>query len=353
MKGNLRSLSSWSFGGLALFSLAIAGLWSVRPRDPAPWLALIALTVPFGYLFFWGSYGTVRWGGPERLGPFYYLPVLTPLSLLAARGFSRLWSRRRLIAGLMLLSMLGFSATTVTGAVEANRPYVEGRRQLYRPLSGVPLQNAVVFLPRVGGARLISPYALARNEPTYDGPVVWAVDRGARSNLEVLREFPGRVPYRLAAESRGRLVASPRPNFTANLERQVHLSGTEITLDLVLIDAPQSSIRLDVAMGTRIDSFTVGPERAGGHAAGMRLTVGPGSAQLAAPLLKKTTSPSAEPQEGLKVTAWAIDPAGGPDLRLGSDELDIVFSNSRVEALVPSAPPEITQSSFSVHLLAT
>jgi dolichyl-phosphate-mannose-protein mannosyltransferase len=353
LKGNARSLGSWSFGGIALLALAMAGLRKLRPRDPARWLALVAVTVPVGYLFFWGSYGTVKWGGPERLGPFYYLPVLTPLSILAARGFSRLWSRQRLIAGLLLVSMLGFSATTVMGAVDANRPYVEGRRELYRPLDGVPLHNALVFLPQVGGARLISPYALARNEATYDGPVVWAVDRGAKSNLEVMHEFPGRVPYRLAAEPGRKLAASPQPNFTSTLERQVHRSGAEITFDLILANPPDVPFRLEVTMGPWTDSFTVAPDRAGNSRLHVPLVAGPGSVRLATPVLAHATRPNLEPKERLEVTAWVPGREGEPDHWVAADEIEIIRSESKLEALVPAAASKIARGRFSVHLLAT
>jgi hypothetical protein len=47
------------------------------------------------------------------------------------------------------------------------------------------------------GPWLLQPFSLARNA-TFDGPVVWALDRGERRNLEVIRQLPGRTPYRVA-----------------------------------------------------------------------------------------------------------------------------------------------------------
>ncbi|HYH50936.1 MAG TPA: glycosyltransferase family 39 protein, partial [Acidimicrobiia bacterium] len=67
----------WVFGGFALMALAVTGWRSAS--GPARWLGFVAVTVPLGYGFFWGSYGSTQWGGPWRYGPFYWLPVLVPL----------------------------------------------------------------------------------------------------------------------------------------------------------------------------------------------------------------------------------------------------------------------------------
>jgi hypothetical protein len=72
------------------------------------------------------------------------------------------------------------------------------RERLYAaPLAAAAtLDRAVVFLPPLDGPYLLQPFGLARNA-TFDGPVVWAVDRGARQNLDVVSGLPGRTPYRV------------------------------------------------------------------------------------------------------------------------------------------------------------
>jgi hypothetical protein len=72
------------------------------------------------------------------------------------------------------------------------------RERLYAaPLAAAAtLNRAVVFLPPLDGPYLLQPFSLARNA-TFDGPVVWAVDRGARQNLDVVSGLPGRTPYRV------------------------------------------------------------------------------------------------------------------------------------------------------------
>ena len=72
----------------------------------------------------------------------------------------------------------------------------ERDRLFAAPLAAAALDRAVVFLPPLDGPYLLQPFSLARNA-TFDGPVVWAIDRGAGQNLEVARRLPGRTPYRV------------------------------------------------------------------------------------------------------------------------------------------------------------
>jgi hypothetical protein len=69
------------------------------------------------------------------------------------------------------------------------------RDRLYAaPRAAADLQQAVVFLPTMDGPYLLQPFSLARNA-TFDGPVVWALDRGPRRNLDVVQRFPGRTAF--------------------------------------------------------------------------------------------------------------------------------------------------------------
>jgi hypothetical protein len=338
LKGNLAALVEWSFGGLALLALAIAALPKLRPREPAPWLALIALTVPIGYLFFWGSYGTVRWGGTERLGPHYYLPLITPLAILGARGLFLLRRRSRVAAAVALAAMAAFSVSTVAGAIDAIRPYVEGRQELYRPLRDVRFDNAVVFLPYVGAGRLVSPYALSRNEASYDGPVIWAVDRGTRLNLEVLEEFPGRVPYRLVASRGRRKSASPRPNFDARIQPVVHLTGRQVDLDLVVANPPPATT-LRFVLSARAQHHSIDMPAEDIDRVDLRLPLAVGSGYVRLLGEQFAPAPPHASRLRLKITAIAIDEARGSFKAVGMTDLDVAVNADGVEILAPSESP--------------
>jgi hypothetical protein len=86
---------------------------------------------------------------------------------------------------------------TVRALVE-HRRYVAVREQLYAaPLAAAAdLERAVVFLPPLDGPYLLQPFSFARNAG-FDGPVVWAIDRGPRKNIDVVRRMRDRTPYRV------------------------------------------------------------------------------------------------------------------------------------------------------------
>jgi 4-amino-4-deoxy-L-arabinose transferase-like glycosyltransferase len=187
----------WGFGGLLLIALALVGYRTYR-RRAGRWLAPVAVTVPLGYAFFWGSFSSSEWGGPWRFGPFYWLPVMVPASILAAAAFARLCRWDRLVARFVAGGMAVLSLFVVVRALAEHRQYGAVRERLYAAprAAAAELDRAVVFLPPLDGPYLLQPFSLARN-PTFDGPVVWALDRGARKNLDVVQRFPGRTPYRV------------------------------------------------------------------------------------------------------------------------------------------------------------
>jgi len=195
----------WGFGGLLLIGLAVIGHRRLG-GGPGGWLALVAVTVPLGYAFFWGSFSSTEWGGPWRFGPFYWLPVLIPGSILAAAGFTALWRWDRPVARLVAGGMAAVSLFVVGRAFADHRRLTAERDRLdAAPREAAPLGPAVVFLPPLDGPYLLQPFSQARNA-TFDGPVVWAIDRGPRPNLDVVLRLPGRTPYRVVA---GRSRRSP------------------------------------------------------------------------------------------------------------------------------------------------
>jgi hypothetical protein len=187
----------WGFGGLLLIGLAVIGHRRLRGR-PGHWLVLVAVTVPLGYAFFWGSFSSSEWGGPWRFGPFYWLPVIVPGSILGAAGFTRVWHWDRQVARFMAGGMAAVSLFVTVRAVHEHRQFGAERDRLYAaPIRAAgTLDRAVVFLPPVDGPWLLQPFSLARNA-SFDGRVIWAIDRGARQNLDVVRHLPDRTPYRV------------------------------------------------------------------------------------------------------------------------------------------------------------
>jgi hypothetical protein len=207
----------WGFGGLLLIGLAVAGHRRLRTATTG-WLVIVAVTVPLGYAFFWGSFSSTEWGGPWRFGPFYWLPVLIPGSILGAAGFARLRRWDRHVSRFVAAGMAAVSLFVVGRAFAEHRRLGAERDRLYAaPLAAArSLDPAVVFLPPLDGPWLLQPFSLARNA-SFDGPVVWALDRGGRLNLEVLRRLPGRTPFRVAP--------GPTRHAATTLERLTEVGG--------------------------------------------------------------------------------------------------------------------------------
>lgn len=214
----------WGFGGLLLIGLAVMGYRGLC-RGPGRWLALVAVTVPLGYLFFWGSFSSSEWGGPWRFGPFYWLPVIVPGSIAAAAGFARLWRWDPVVARFVLAGMAALSLfVTVRALGEHQRFGVERDRLYAAPLAAAAsLDRAVVFLPPLDGPWLLQPFSLARNA-SFDGPVVWAIDRGAPRNLDVVRRLAGRTPYRV--------VPGPSRRSPTRLQQLAVVDGRLVPIDL-------------------------------------------------------------------------------------------------------------------------
>ena len=158
----------------------------------------------------------MQWGGPSRLGPFYVLPVITPLAILGALSLVRLFHWDRVVARFAVAGMVAVSALVLVNAINGNRPYTGERQRLLSALQEGNLTSAVVFLPNLQGPWLLQPFVQARNAD-FNGPVVWAVDRGRAANAAVLRSFPDRQAYQAVAIG----VPGTKPpnlNYTIRLE---------------------------------------------------------------------------------------------------------------------------------------
>jgi hypothetical protein len=124
--------------------------------------------------------------------------VIIPGSIVAAAGFARLWRWDPVVARFVAGGMAALSLFVTVRALTEHQRFGTERDRLYAaPLAAAAtLDRAVVFLPPLDGPWLLQPFSLARNA-SFDGPVVWAIDRGARRNLDVVGRLSGRTPYRV------------------------------------------------------------------------------------------------------------------------------------------------------------
>lgn len=261
MTRHLMLLGTWCFGGILLAGLAILAVRKMEWKHPGRWVGLVAVAIPAGYFFFWGSFGSIKWGAPFRLGPYYYLPMLTPLSILGAAGFMALWTAKRRAAIVVAVAMLALSGASLAGAASYIGPYTDVRRELYGPLLDRRLENAIVFLPRLTKTWMLThPFAIARNDADFSGDVLWVLDRGPAANREVLAEFPDRQPLQLVLEHRWKIsseVSERRPSVHVTTELRPLANGT--------CAAPLSASSGDSCFFEQLEPGRPLPAPSGGH----------------------------------------------------------------------------------------
>jgi len=277
LRANARVLATlfteWVAGGLLGTSLALIGALALVARairrstvDPRQ-LAVLGLlvSIPVGNLYFWGNLNilgalTVPDDGLiHYLGPYYHFDLLVPTSALAACG--SLWCLDRLRSLLesrldptQARTALALAALLVCGGVgsasfAAAEPHVRANADVtdqyeaaYAPVESAEFDEALVFLPAPYGPWLNHPFQPLRNDPGYDGEVVYAL---SERPFDVVDAFPNRTLYRYSYRGEwAPVVGSPvRPTL-----REIDaVAGERVTLDAVLgipTDADRVSIRV-------------------------------------------------------------------------------------------------------------
>jgi hypothetical protein len=196
---NVLLVITWSFGNVVLVVLGIFGYLS----KPRVWgrslLAVILLAWPAGFFFFWGSYTYVLlWGGGLRLGPWYYLPMLVPLSVAAGIGLDRGLHRSVALSLVAVALCVAVAVPVVTDAVHSARISQEPREHVRDAIDAATNgRRSLVFLGPVWGPFLQNPLSFLRNAPDYGGDRLYAIENADR-DLEITREHRGRVPYEVS-----------------------------------------------------------------------------------------------------------------------------------------------------------
>ena len=301
--------SFWSFGGLVLMGFFFTGLLRHRRGGPEPWLALVALSVPLGYLFFWGTYGTgLRGSLTAFLGPFYFLPLLLPVTFLAARGFADFWPRDRLLGVLALVSMLTASGYLLVRGVQVNLRATREDQKLYSTLAQIEGERTIVFLQPLYGPTLLHPFTVLRNSHDYDGRTVYALDLGEHQDLDVIDAYPGRTAYRFRLEGGDYRDNPPDPALYSSLQpmRVVEQPRLRTTLSLQN-PAADPVVAVSVVLNGRRDTFVVDTQSYPGKTYRASLGIGLDSVDLSGPVVSHVVEPV--DHEGLIVSV-SVGPGG-------------------------------------------
>ncbi|TQQ81363.1 hypothetical protein EGH24_08880 [Halonotius terrestris] len=255
----------WFAGGVigtlaaALGLLVAAQWWRGRDRE---WgstaglpLAGLFVSVPIGNIPFWGTHNMLAElddpanGLVSHFGPFYYFDLLVPLSIFAALGLVVGWrwlrgggtfdrliaatsptAARRIAVAVALVAALavgGVTAGAVAEPLDRNMAYTEKYETVYEPIESTDFENALVFIPDPYGPWQNHPFQSLRNDPGFDGEVVYARDRDPAGNFEVLAAYPNRSVYRFAY--RGVWTPEPDQFVSPKLESLSTPTGESLT----------------------------------------------------------------------------------------------------------------------------
>ncbi|HEX2042836.1 MAG TPA: glycosyltransferase family 39 protein [Acidimicrobiales bacterium] len=306
--------SAWAFGGLVLIGFFVAGVARRRLPGPQPWLASIALTFAVGYLFFWGTFGTsLRGGLASFLGPFYLMPVLVPLTFLAAQGFGAVWRHDRFLGVASLAVMVAVSGYLLSRALPVNLRFSAEDRRIYAPITAARLERALVLVPPLYGPQLLHPLAFLQNDADYDGKVVYALDRGEQGNLRLLDDFPGRDVYKLRFHGHYRATPIDR-SLRTSLEPLTVVDASSIPFNLGF-ENPGADPRVvvSITMGGRRESFLLDTGSAPEKRHELQFTVGPGPIESASPVGARWREVVED--DGLLSVSVRVGPADGESER--------------------------------------
>jgi hypothetical protein len=181
--------------------------------------------VVVGEAYFWGTYNGISNGLIDLLGPYYHFDLLVPAATFAAAGGVALVRRAGALArdrvspaearGLALVALLvtapgvaGLEATLVDDPLAENRLRTEGLASAYEPFADADFDDAIVLVPTPYGDWSAHPFQALRNDPGFDGDVVYAADGPPARDLRVLAAT-NRTPYRFSY--RGAWTGGVRP----------------------------------------------------------------------------------------------------------------------------------------------
>jgi hypothetical protein len=224
LRANARNLAqyvtNWSVAAPLGPLLALVGVGAVLARertrrDPRKLvLAGLAVSVPVGQLYFWGTLNLLgdlsdpTDGLISFLGPYYHLSLVVPTAAFGAYALVAGWRRLALsgagerdrphpgtVAALVVVgaALLFLAASAVAAPLSANAEVTDRYERAYEPIEQRTFENALVFLPRPYGDWLNHPFQALRNDPGYDGDTVYALEK---QQFAVVDAFPDRSLYR-------------------------------------------------------------------------------------------------------------------------------------------------------------
>ena len=309
----------WMFGGVLLLLLSVIAL--IRRAASAACLAVLAggLLLVLGYLFFWGTWNAgIIWGGIRYLGPYYLMPALLPLVILAALGLRETYRAGAWKVALIAVLALIISGVTLGRALTADAGLNADNSQL---ASAIARQGKSVMFIKTYPNYLQHPTSVIANAFPIGGRTVFALMRGS-DDFQVVANYPGRQLYRLRLL--GEYGKRPHAGFGAQLQRLHIVSGAGLALG-VTITLPRTvaSARLQITIDGRRQMWTLTPHRS--NRISLPLTAGSGA--FAALSAGDTTA---------HISVFGRTAHGRAERLLDQQDLPLLQTDGQLQALAPT-----------------
>ncbi|KTG09968.1 hypothetical protein AUR64_10155 [Haloprofundus marisrubri] len=226
----------------------------------------VGVSVTVGNAYFWGTHNGLANGLFELLGPYYHFDMLLPFGVFAAAGVvavadaaSGVVARRRTshpgrTARIALVALLLISVPVVAAAEVSvvSDPYAENRQRTdvlestYDPFERTEFDRALVYIPDPYGDWQAHPFQYLRNDPGFDGDVVYALDEGPDRDFETLAAVDNRTVYRFTY--RGPWTGAVEP-VDPELQRLQLLRGERIDAETT-VGVPTGSTSVSIRIET-------------------------------------------------------------------------------------------------------
>ncbi|MFW5964866.1 MAG: hypothetical protein ACOCQM_08355, partial [Natronomonas sp.] len=271
--------------GLAVAARRWVGGLDGERRRVGGLLAALFVTVTLGNLAFWGNYNVLATmddptdGLLSQFGPFYHFDLLVPLSVFSAFTLVVGWRRARDGAAIERLSAAASpravravgvialatilvgggvaNAAVLTPPVERSAGHTEKYDTTYEPIETTDFEDAVVFIPTPYGDWQNHPFQYLRNDPGFDGPVVYALDRDPAGDFAVMDAYPNRTYYRYTY--RGAWTPDPDRSLTPKLDELDVRSGDRLDGETTVgipARVERATVRLESVSGGHVEYDT-------------------------------------------------------------------------------------------------
>jgi hypothetical protein len=251
-----------------------------RLSDRSLGLLVLALapSVLLGNAYFWGTLNGLTNGLIGLLGPYYHFDLLLPLSAFGALALVGGWrtlrhalrsrvDRRTARVGLLVALVVTAPVLAVAESRALEEPVAENRlrtehlAETYEPIREADFEHAVVLTADPYGDWQQHPFQYLRNDPGFDGPVVYATEDDPERDLRVLTAT-NRTPYRFTYQGAWTGATTPVEPALQRL-RVVESESVSAETTLGVPDGMRAvSIRLVSDEGTaRYETVRVGDGR--------------------------------------------------------------------------------------------